>query len=237
VQLHWRGTTRYHDWFDRTIPRRMLERARALNLIGDVEWFSVGPDDVRQEIGRDDGVLDRLLDHKPKRGASHRFSAGGSRPHPWEMALLLMPYLAGERVQGYNTLNLWFPAEAFPGTAGSDALVRALREIHTQEDTEFAFIHPYERWSQLTDTLAGPYGRPLTIAPMFAGVFWATFLGRGHLADFDVDKLRDLQAYELQWLGENGLFLRVCADVRDAVTADVEQQMLRLTETFRRARR
>jgi hypothetical protein len=110
--------------------------------------------------------------------------------------------------------------------------------MHGPENSEAAFIHPYERWVRLTDVLAsGPYGDPLTLGPMFRGVMWANFLGPGHLAFFDVEKLRRLEAHQIEWLGDEGVFIRVCADVREAATPEVEAEMVRLTEAMRRALR
>jgi hypothetical protein len=239
-QLHWSGATRFHDWRARrcAIPRRMLRLARESNVIGALDWVAAGHDGERQQVDDDQGVLEGLLDRRIAAAGSHPVEAGGEHPFPWQMSLLLFPYQASTgQVAGYNILNLWFDARAFGGAGGSDALMRAFRGIHTPGDTEFAFIHPYRRWQELTDVFDGPYGDPLTIGPMFSGVTWATFLGTRHLDFFRVPELADLDAYELQWLGRDGLVIRVSPDVAEATSATVEEQMLRLTDRFRGALR
>ena len=240
MDLQWRAVTRFHDWFDqdREVPRRILGQARQANIIGAVNWFETGPDDEREEVESDDGVLERLLDLKPEPNGSLRFAVGGTDPHPWEATLLLQPYLKAQRqVRGYNMLNLWFPVALFSGKSRSDELAATFRANHQVADTEFAFIHPYPRASELTSPIDGQYGDPLTLGPMFAGVFWANFLNREHLAFFDTSRLRNLETYEVQWDDGDGLYLRASPAVDEAVSPAVEEEMFRLTEVFRRALR
>lgn len=243
MQLHWSGATRYHDWYTkpRTIAKRMLSQAQHAGLIGLVDWVSLGHDDERKEVtyseGVLEGVLERMLDRGFKRGVSNLLTAGGTKPFAWNMNLLLFPFRKDRgKVQGYNILKLWFDTKAFSGPNASDMLMQTFSTIHTPDNTEFAFIHPYKRWSELT-TLGEPYEEPVTLGPMFSGVYWAIFLGRGHLAFFDLDKLRNLQAYQVKWLGDDGLFVRVSRDIADATSPAVEEEMFRLTEIFRNARR
>lgn len=233
------GSTRYHNWFDkqRTIPRRMLAQAQEAGLIGLVEWLSVGSDDEQKEVEQREDSLERLLDHQPKRGELYRIAAGGSTP-PWHITLGLFPFRRElEQVEGYNILNVWFEQARFSGSEGSDSLVQAFRSIYTPETTEFAFIHPYERWSELSNPLNGPYGTPVTIGPMFSGVYWAIFLGWGHLVLFDLAKLQDLHSYQVEWTNDQGLFVRVSQDISDSTSPAVEAEMFRLTEIFRAALR
>lgn len=238
MQLYWRGSTRYHDWFDkhRTIPRRMLSQAHQAGLIGLVDWTAVGPDDERKEVKQRDNILEQLVDHRPRRGKLYRIAAGGSQPFPWQMTLGLFPFRKSlGQVQGYNILNIWFDSKPFEGSNNSDKLAQIFRTIHTPENTEFAFIHPYQRWSELSDTLYGSYGNPVTIGPMFSGVFWLNFLGSGHLEFFDLNKLRSLQSYQVEWKDDKGLLVRVSRDIAEATSTAVEEEMFRLTEHFRAA--
>lgn len=240
MQIIWRGVTRFHDWFDkpRTIPRLMLSQAQQAGLIGSVEWVEVEPDNERKKVEYSEDILERLLDHQPKRGELYGIAAGGSKPLPWQMTLGLFPFNKElGQVKGYNILNFWFESERFPGPEGSDALVEAFRKIHTPDNTEFAFIHPYKRWSELSDNLRGRYGNPVTASPMFGGVYWATFLGRGHMAFFDLSKLRDIKSYQVDWMGDYGLFVRMSRDIADSITPAVENEMFTLTERFRTALR
>jgi len=241
MKLHWSGATRWHDWFGgaRDVPLRMIEGLRRAGVVGEVQWAEVAPDDVREPVPQGDagGALERLVRAGRKGARSHHFTAGGDRPHAWELTVLLARYLEDRgQVQGYNMLNATFAADPFAGARGSDALLQAFRALHTPDDTEFAMIHPAERWSELSDTLTGAYGDPLTLGPMFRGVGWATFLGPGQLAFFDLDALQELSAHEVRWTGRrDGLFLRVCEDVVDATTPAVEAEMFRLTARFRAA--
>src|SRR5215213_11112894 len=215
----------------------MLSTAQQAGLIGSVDWIAVGPDDIRKPVERQPDTLERLLEHRPRRGALYRIAAGGDSPWAWNMTLGLFPFDKSEgRVEGYNILNLWFEAELWSGPERSDALVKLFRSIHTPTDTEVAFIHPYDRWSELSNTLGGRYAKPVTSGPFFSGVYWANFLGREHLALFDLSKLRDLQTHQIESTGDDGLFIRVCRDVADAMSPEVEEEMFRLTDLFKAAR-
>lgn len=238
--LHWTASTRYHDWFDkrRTIPRRMLSHAQQAGLIGKIDWIAVGPDDLRRKVVPHEKSLDELLDHQPRRGELYRIAAGGNAPFHWRMTMGLFPFdMTRTQVQGYNILNLWISQEPFNGSGGSDKIAQIFRKMHTAEDTEYAAVHPYQRWSELREVLNGAYGDPLTIGPMFQGVYWMNFLGRGHLEFFDLSRLRDVKAYQVEWLNDDTLFIRVCRDVADAARRGVEAEMFRLTDQFRAARR
>ena len=240
MQIYWSGSTRFHNWYDknRTIPRYMLSKAKQTGIIGDVDWVAIGPYDEPMAVERDDFMLERLLDHHPRRGELYRIAAGGDEPISWRMTLGLFQFQKSRgQVEGYNILNFWFDSKKYSSPEGSDSLVRVFREINTPDNTEFASVHPYDRRSALQDTLSGEYGRPVTLRPLFSGVYWANFIGRKHLELFNLTQLRELKAYQVEWEGEDGLFLRVTHDLRDATSAVTEREMFRLTEQFRMALR
>jgi hypothetical protein len=182
-------------------------------------------------------TVERLLAGKAKRGQSYGFEVGGDRPAPWQLSMLLDRWNKSRaQLDGYNTFGVWFESGPFEGIAGSDRLVTAFRTAHTAQNTEFASIHPYVRKSELRD-LSGRYSRSLTLGPMFAGVYWANFLGAQHLAFFDVAKLRSLSAYRFELVPDTSLFVQVSQDIAQATSPEVETEMFRLTDAFRAALR
>lgn len=239
MRIIWRGASRYHNWYDkkRTIPRNMLVQALQLGLIGKVDWTAISPDDNKREVEHKADTLDCLLCHRPKRGELYRIAAGGFKPFPWKMTLALFPFRKdlGE-VAGYNIISFWFESDLFLGPEGSDALVRGFQMIHNPDNTEAAFIHLYEREAQLRD-LGEPYEIPVTISPMFSGIYWANFLGGGQLALFDLSELHNIKSYQVEWTDDIGLFVRVSQDIVEATSPAIEEKMLRLTEKFRAALR
>ncbi len=129
-------------------------------------------------------------------------------------------------------VNLEFPRAPFAPEARSAELADAFARTHGPDDTEWACIHPARRWTTLRADL---YEVPVTIAPMFAGVFWADFLGPGHLELFDPAKLRGLEAHRVERRGDRGLLLVVSPSLADADSPATEREMERLTERFRAA--
>lgn len=240
MQLHWRTASRFHDWFTDhcAIPRTFLARLRQVGVIGALDWISVGYGEERRPVAEGEDELERHLRGKLRRSTSQSFAAGGKAPHDWNLTLLLAPYLKSRgETRGYNLLNVWFDIGAFSGQDGSDLLAGTFQTVHSSEASEFGFIHPAARRGELADAITGQYGQPLTIGPMFAGVYWANYLGRQQLAFFDAAELQKLTGYEITWTGRDELYLRVCENVEDAVRPEVEAEMFRLTEAFRAAQR
>lgn len=247
MQLHWTGSTRFHDWYknDKQIPRQMFSAAHKLGLIGEIEWVAFGPKDqqilIQQYRSRSDekdqDVLLRLLDHEPPGNALFRIALGGASPFKWKVTLGLFPFdQQTQTVAGYNIINFWFDSELFGGKDGADRLFDGFTSLHNKTNSEFASIHHYQRWNELTDPLDGEYQDPLTISPMFTGIMWANFLDQNHLQYFNVEQLRDLKSDFLVWRDDE-LIIRICEHPSDAIQPEIEKEMVRLTEIFRQSRR
>lgn len=240
AKILWRTVTFFHDWVedDKSVPKNILQRLQYAEIIGTIDWYSVGPDDKEIPVTDDTGLIEKLLNHRPRRGSLFRFAAGGKSPYNWEMTLALSPFdKSVGQVEGYNILNIWFDSVLFPGDEGSDRLISLFRELHTPLTTEFAFIHPYERWSNLTDPLNGAYKTALTLDPMFKGVYWAIFLDNHHLRFFEPLKLESVHGgYQFEYHEGKSLFLRVSRNIMDSLDPIIEEEMLSLTEMFRSAR-
>lgn len=134
-------------------------------------------------------------------------------------------------VDGMNNLFLTFDRSR---VSDSKALAEAFFETSAPGDVEYAMIHPYDHWSDLS---SGPYDVPVTVNIQFRGVSWATFLGPGHLDEFDRKKLKDLEAHEVRWVDDKGLFVLAVPDLADADKPETEPILERLTERFRKALR
>lgn len=238
MRLLWSALTGFHDWSagDRAPLRELIQQARQAGLVGEIDR---GADTNDKSVSSPDGesILEKLLAGKAKRNLSYRFEVGGERPRPWQLNVLLARWNEEDaRLRGYNNFRLSFESAGFAGAAGSDRLIDAFRAMHTPQNTEFASIHPYERWGALTN-IHGPYEEPLTIGPMFAGVSWASFLGPQHLKYFDEAKLKSLSTYRFELRPGQSLFMQVSPDVAQATSPEVEAEMFRLTDAFRAALR
>ncbi|WP_181790957.1 hypothetical protein, partial [Myxococcus llanfairpwllgwyngyllgogerychwyrndrobwllllantysiliogogogochensis] len=172
----------------------------------------------------------------PKKEKHPYLKAWGATPWPWTLTVGISPFVATEgRVRGLNTFVFQFEGASYEDEAGSARLLKAFHAAHAPETTEFAAIHPLARYEDLE---SGDYNPAVTLGPMFAGVYWANFLGRGHLEQFDRKMLEQLPSDQVEWVdGGKGLFLVVTPRLADATTPAVEAEMKRLTEVFRAARK
>lgn len=214
----WRANTGRHDWRDGGPLRRIVDSAERLGLI-----------DSSQR------VYDELA-AAPAPTAGRALAEAkvvGDNPAPWEIYWNVYPFDTEEGwVDGLNTFWFTFDRSRVPGRRESDALRESFFAAHTPADTEYAMIHPYDQWSDFSDS---HYHIPVTINLSFRGVCWANFLGPGHIEEFDREKLRDLEAHEVRWLGEKGLFVIATPDLASADAPDSEPTLLALTKRFRDA--
>lgn len=204
----WKANSSRHDWRDGEPLRRLIDAASRLGL-----------------IGRTEKIEDELA-------AATEITFSGDDPAPWEIFWNVHPFDAEEGwVDGLNTLWLTFDRSR---VTDSGALLEAFYAVHTPADAEYAVIHPYDHWADFADR---HYQIPVTINLSFRGVFWANFLGPGHIEEFDPEKLRDLEAHEVRWVDEKGLFVIATPDLASADAPASEPILLALTERFREALR
>jgi hypothetical protein len=235
-RLLWRAATSFHDWLDRALPERLMRAAVARQLVGPTDWIEVGiqaggwreariePEDLAAE-------LFRLATAQPD--GQLAFSAGGTAPRYWNLHVRLEPCdPETKQVEGYSMINLEFDRPAVVDADYSAGLIEMFKSMHAPDNTEFACIHPYRR---LIELAGGGFAPPLLWGPMFAGVYWANFIGPGHLDRFDLERLRGLSAYLVEFVGDEGFFLVVSPRVDEATSEQTEREMQRLTEEFRRA--
>lgn len=224
----WRSATTVHDWNDGKFVQTLLDRASALQLLGPVTWCQNGirSKPRKMQLASASELVDKLTSPLPGEPAQRYLEAGGEQPTPWSLKLSIAPFNeATGRSTGPSYLWLFF-AKSAVAAVGADALAQACQEVNTQENTEYAFVHDYDHWLVFSDEY---YEIPLTIDPMFKGVFWWNAIGPGHLQEFDLQKLPVESA--------NGdiLYLRAFDDVLNAGDSESELAARRLTEVFRAA--
>ena len=186
-------------------------------------------------IGR--GTLQRVIDAAARLGLIEPVAV---EPGPeveasgegWEIYANVYPFDEESGwVDGMNNFFLTFDRSR---ATDSKALAEAFFETSAPGDVEYAMIHPWDHWSALS---SGPYDVPVTVNIQFRGVSWATFLGPGHLDEFDRSKLKDLEAHEVNWVDDKGLFVLAVPDLADADKKETEPLLEGLTERFRKALR
>jgi hypothetical protein len=225
--LIWRNATRTHDWMDLQIPLRLLETWLSLGLVTNADWFE-GRNGRQRKVSIAPGALASELRKQRPAGKNNSivFSVGGSTPRPWSVTAYIFPATEGMCLFNLNVDH--DDKDAFVVPPPQNFI-----DMYTPDMVDAAYIHAEPQWGDLAD---GPYKPPLVTAPTFAGVFWANFLGPGHLADFDVAKIQSIEAYRTKWHGKTGLAVVSAPTLDDALTPDGEKELLRLTAEFRAAK-
>jgi hypothetical protein len=128
---------------------------------------------------------------------------------------------------------IWFDRQwAGRGPVASDRLAAAFADVHTPADTDYAFVHPYTHWLDLSESA---YRRPVTSGSMFRGIWWLNFLGPGQIKEFQTEALRALPVAELQWTDDEALMIRAYQDMLSADEPGTAERLVDLTEAFREA--
>ena len=62
MEIHWCGSTRYHDWLanDKIIPRQMLDKATEEGLIGLIDWIETGTEIKQYKVERHENSITKL---------------------------------------------------------------------------------------------------------------------------------------------------------------------------------
>jgi hypothetical protein len=177
-------------------------------------------------------VVDKLLANRIDKKGYLNFRAAGAKPHVWWLSVWIPPHDAEiKRNDGYGMINLHFPRKAFAGPAGSKVLWNAFTALYTENNCEFAGIHPERHLAKLQ---MKEYVPTLTFGPMFAGMFWANFLGPGHVERFHREAIDSLPVLERKWKGEKAVFLLASEDVGTADSPDNERKLIAMTEQLRK---
>lgn len=238
MEIHWSGVTRYHDWMkdEAAFPAAMIRRFAEEGLTGNLDWVQTGIHNPKETLVAGSKSIIDYLGFTPKKNDLYSIAGGGEEPFKWKLTLGLFPFdKETAMVKGYNIINLWFEKNELLNVNGSDCLFSLFRNLHAGDNTEFAFIHPYDRWSELTDAFRGPYKKPVTFNPLFTGVYWATFLGKGQLELFDQQKISAIQSQRLDRRGTDACYIRMTENIADALNPETETEMIALTEQFRAA--
>ena len=231
----WKANSSRSDWRNGAILQRLVGAVSELNLIGQatrVEPVSKGSENLLKTVGGAE-LADAMLEHAMTLGKAAEFTVSGSDPAPWEIFWNTYPFDKEEGwVDGLNTLWFTFSRTQIPTRTESDNLLNAFFSVHQPEDTEYAVLHPFQHWSDFSDL---HYRIPVTINLMFRGVFWANFLGRGHIEEFDSARLNALNSFKARWVGKDGLFVIASSDLSMADAPNSEPTLLSLTQSFRDA--
>ncbi|AWB22789.1 hypothetical protein DA075_19295 [Methylobacterium currus] len=229
--VQWRVATHVHDWLGGDALRALLEGWEKYGLIGRPDEFEVGDDDEPWTVEDGETLAEAVL-RVPKNkagGVSGRMR--GDQPKRWGLSFILAAFdTQGGRTQGYSIVNLNLPrgeCERNPA-----ALLKVFEELCRPDRCEYASIHPRLQAEELR---MRAYTPPLTIAPMFAGLFWANFLGPGTIEEFDAKAIDGLKVARRRWFGDRGVAIIVTEDIASAYTSKGEERVIALTDQLRAA--
>ena len=236
-QILWKANTSFHDWNDGHFIHKLLKQVTDMGLSGQVTWLKAGIRGIPQKIilSSSTELLDHLAEPLPDEPPHRYLEAGGEQPWSWSVKISIAPFEKEEPPpQRMSSVWLFFDRQTVSTQSRSQELFQAFRAIHDPDNTEYALIHPYQHWLDFANRY---YQLPVTIGPMFKGMFWANFWGPGHLTEFDLKKLHGLSAYEINWVDDTGLFLRVAKSIIEVEKPTAEEELLRLTKAFSDAKR
>lgn len=228
----WRAASGQHNLYDGELLSRTLSGAEHLGLVGRIAWVDL---DNAGVIGLQvdepaSTYLSALLRdaEQTTQDGLYCLRAGGTAPH-WYLSAVVMPYdTAHEWVSGFSSIALFLSGELLDSTISSDELLRAFEAVHTPENTEYALIHPSAHYDELSD---GPYHDPVTIGPMFRGVFWANYLGPGHIERFE--KPHDIDLAYVWRQNNKGLGFSLGFPLSEVESVEAVKEAKRLTGLFR----
>jgi hypothetical protein len=227
----WRTASRFHDWRSHDRSRALLQHWLDSAIIGAPTWVE-SHDTVVPYTAPEKNLPEALLATRPAdEDGTISFRTGGDAPHQWWLSMLLPPYdEETKRNAGYVMINLLVPRAAFASREKSIRLLNAFDAFHRPDNSEFAAIHPDRHMEELK---LRHYIPALTFGPMFAGVFWANFLGPGHIERFPRECLDGLDVFRRRWFDSTGVFFAVSDDLQGADGADSEGRLITLTKDLR----
>jgi len=226
----WRVTTGTHDWGTGKYLTQLFSLWREAGLVGLPEW-ATGQDEKLLRIAPDKDIVATMLAQPQRRGALSAI-VGGSEPHPWQTSLVLSRFDPDlRRNEGYNIVNLEVP-RAVCMALSTPRLLDLFEQAHGPDDTEFAGLHPKTHWTHLQADVFVP---ALTIGPMFAGLYWADFLGPGTIELFPRKAINGLDVARRRWHGRRGVSLAVTDDLATSDIPETERRLAAMTNALRGA--
>ncbi|EAY28850.1 hypothetical protein [Microscilla marina] len=223
----WKAKTINKPLDDGELLQLMLQKLFDISFIKQVEWIITDWNDKKYKINSSDPeqVYQEMIAKIPKKDYIFGFDLGGSSPYEWEIGLA---FGMGARIL------FTFSSDLIEEKPKQDLLLEQFKTVHQQDNTEYAFIHPLNHYYDLEDD---KYYNPITIQGMFEGVYWANFIGQGHIESFDYHKINAMNAYKTEWLGDNKhLFLQAVADIHQVTSKSSEKELVRLTNLFNKAK-
>jgi hypothetical protein len=226
----WRVASGFHDWMDGALLRSLIGQWFEEGLIGNPDCMETGDKDKPWSVNAGETTADAILRTPRNPAGGIDVMMRGETPHPWWMSVVIsafQPELG--RPRGYSMINLNLPRQVCEGNV-SGRLLDLFEGLHRPDTCEYASIHP-KRHSENLKLRA--YVPALTIAPMFAGVLWANFLGPGTVEEFKPEAIDALPVARRRWFDRRGVFFAVSEDLASADKPACEAELVAMTEQLR----
>lgn len=236
-KILWRCATTQHNWSNFDYANFLAKYWLEHGIIGFPESLILDEKIIKLPKLSPDHLLSDVNNCvKDLESKEFGFSIAGTAPYEWELRGIISEFNSElGKNEGYSTLSLILPKEFFSTVEASTKLLDLFQEIHRPENCEFAGIHPYEEYTQFLNELSLKRLPVLTIQPMFAFPFWATFLGPGHFESFDWIKLESREFYRQVNYDSSGISFALSPEISDFVSNKSFPQLLELHNKFRLA--
>ncbi len=227
----WCASSYGRDWQACDIVPNFISNARQASAIGTVESVNFnGPEGKKIALTDNDEAIALFIDHFMNATNVLDISLSGDKPFKWEMTLAYDLGVPPDIRSG----RIFLDFSCMLNNNSSEKLWQAFIQVHSDDNTSYAFIHPFNGWISVRDKKL-----PLVNCITFQTVLWANFIGSDQMRFFDKDKLKVSAVYECSPVDNPWLWLRlfenagVLVDKHSRKTA--EKQRNSIDKCFRKA--
>ena len=222
-----------HDWSDGAVLKSLVCGLKKLGLVDHAAWFADEND--KKTAGSFDlnaTFVNTLITANTSAEGRREFTFGIDGPQSWEFFWNTFPDHLDHGILGINTAWFTITLKESECISLSPKLVSIFKDIVTDDVAEYGCIHLYDHWIDMTDEL---YETPLTIAPMFQGVYWCNYVGGSELQKFDPIKIAAIDFPDDAIVNDTSVYFTVGSNIIEAASDEGEMALVAMTEKFRDA--
>lgn len=233
MKFVWKICSRAHDWRHEELLHRFVMRLIEEGLLQPPDWLEPDWDKPRKPINfsNDKEEIWSNLSFENIEEAFPVVSFGYG--DNWSLIYSLTAPPEEDYFTGINQILLEFEINEDRIEAAEELLRQGFTDFVDTDYVEYALLHPVRHYHGFGDKA---YPSPVTAGSLFAGVFWANFLGAPLLDHFDRRKLSDFSEYNFYHERKDSAEIFIHDTDLLAISSGMGNHDLKaLTKRFRRA--